>query len=247
VALSSPGPSFCERTTSPPMGQPAWPSPAVQTPPHNPGIGLDEGDHSAIGGGEEIVVRDYVRIHSDGACAIRLDAIRGGEGLLTSNLPFTLNEETPFALPLPSNTSKFATANGTFSSPLTIYPSKASRYLPFNVASEQHFALAVSLSLAHPAPTVVSRAPTPPRSRISTTHAAHSPLRFTLVLLVAPPRVPSPLWGSFPGGIVIGPNESAMACAFFALGSPAGRNHKETCAGCIVSLTTPTRSSLSIL
>ena len=71
-------------SVSDPRGRP----PQLKPRRHNPGIGLDEGDHTAIRGDEQIVVRDYVvRLHSGGACAIRLDVIRTREGLVAKNLP----------------------------------------------------------------------------------------------------------------------------------------------------------------
>jgi hypothetical protein len=36
-----------------------------------------------------------------------------------------------------------------------------------------------------------------------------------------------------------------LLCLLSPFAAVSGRNHKETCAGCIVSLTTPTRSSLN--
>src|SRR5215217_2801912 len=122
--------------------------------------------------------------------------------------PLKLEEATPFSLPLPSNTAYPAMANGTcLSFPWISTPLKANRYVPSSVALE-HFTLAVSSSLAYPAPTVV-RAPAPTTSRISITHAAHSPFRFIGVLLLVCRRPESSpllsLWGSFPGGIVTGP------------------------------------------
>src|SRR5215218_618112 len=110
-------------------------------------------------------------------------------------------------------------ANGSCSLlPLISTPSKANGYVPCSVASEHFALLAASSSLAYPTPTVVrAAAPATTISRISTTPAAHSPLRFIVVLLLLvcprPQRESSPpllLWDSFPGGIVMGPNESAM-------------------------------------
>src|SRR5215208_7805375 len=100
---------------------------------------------------------------------------------LRPTCPLKLNESTLFPWPLPSKTSYPATANGTWSFPSVVDPSKANRYVPSSVASE-HFAPAASSSLANPVPTAST--PTTPRS--STTHAAHSPLRLTLVLLASP-------------------------------------------------------------
>src|SRR5919107_6317726 len=104
-------------------------------------------------------------------------------------------------------------ATGLCSSPLISTPSSANRYVPLSVALE-HFALEAFSSLAYPAPTVV-RAAAPTTSRISARPPAHSPLRFIVVLLLVCPRPqreysPPPLWGSFPGGILTGHNESAM-------------------------------------
>src|SRR5215204_1432906 len=102
---------------------------------------------------------------------------------LRDTSPLKLVEATLFSLPLPSKTPYPAMANGSCSLlPWISTPSKANGYVPCSVASE-HFALAVSSSLAYPAPTVVS-APAPTRSRISTTHAAHSPVRFIVLLLL---------------------------------------------------------------
>ena len=52
---------------------------------HTTGIGLDEREHAAIGGDEQIALPTIRR--GDGACAIRLDGIRAGGVLLTSNVP----------------------------------------------------------------------------------------------------------------------------------------------------------------
>src|SRR5215208_1571762 len=104
-------------------------------------------------------------------------------GSLRETSPLKLEETTLFSLPLPSNTAYPAMANESWSLfPLISTPSKANGYVPSSVASE-HLALAVSSSLAYPAPTVVS-APAPTTSRISTTHAAHSPVRFIVLLLL---------------------------------------------------------------
>src|SRR5215217_1754279 len=113
--------------------------------------------------------------------------------------PLKLAEATAFTLPLPSYFSIPAMANGPWSFPEMSTPSWAKRYVPCSVALE-HFATAFSspLSLAYPAPP--ARTPAPTTSSTSTPHAAHSFLRFTLVLLVSP----------IPRGIVIAPNESAM-------------------------------------
>src|ERR687895_170974 len=105
-------------------------------------------------------------------------------GSLRETSPLKLEETTLFSLPLPSNTPYPAMANGTWSLlPLITTPSKANGYLPSNVASE-HFVLEVSSSLAYPAPTVVRAAAPTTTSRISTTHAAHSPIRFIVVRLL---------------------------------------------------------------
>src|ERR671910_3311116 len=107
-------------------------------------------------------------------------------------------------------------ANGMWSLPLISTPFSANRYVPSSVASEHFALLEASSFLAYPAPTVVSRAAAPTTSRISATPPAHSPLRFIVVLLLVCPRPereyspPPPLWGSFPGGILTGHNESAM-------------------------------------
>src|ERR671913_331753 len=100
--------------------------------------------------------------------------------------------------------------------PLISTPFWANRYVPLSVATEHFALLEASSSLAYPAPTVVSRAaaPTTTTSRISARPPAHSPLRFIVVLLLVccrPQRESSSaLWGSFPGGILTGHNESAM-------------------------------------
>jgi hypothetical protein len=73
--------------------RPARPSPRFKTRPHKLGIDLDECEPTAIGGGELIVART-IRI-AEGARAIRIDAIRAGEGLVTSNLPVKLPERLP--------------------------------------------------------------------------------------------------------------------------------------------------------
>src|SRR5215218_4741529 len=99
---------------------------------------------------------------------------------LRPTCPLKLNESTLFPWPLPSKTSYPATANGPWSFPSIVNPSKANRYLPSSVASE-HFAPAASSSLANPVPTAST--PTTPTS--STMHAAHSPLR----LIPGPPFV----------------------------------------------------------
>src|SRR5215217_4447049 len=105
-------------------------------------------------------------------------------GSLRDTCPLKLEETTLFSLPLPSKTPYPAKANGTCSLfPLISTPLKANRYVPCSVASE-HFALAVSSSLAYPAPTVLSAPAPTTTSRISTIHAAHSPLRFIVVLLL---------------------------------------------------------------
>src|SRR5215216_4179030 len=105
---------------------------------------------------------------------------------LRPTCPLKLNESTLFTWPLPSKTSYPATANGPWSFPSIVDPSKANRYMPSSVASE-HFAPASSSSspssLADPVPIPTTRTPTP---RSSTAHAAHSPLRLTLVLLASP-------------------------------------------------------------
>src|SRR5215212_5972153 len=138
---------------------------------------------------------------------------------LRDTSPLKLVEATLFSLPLPSKTPYPAMANGSCSLlPLISTPSKANGYVPCSVASE-HFALEASSSLAYPAPTVVrAAAPATTVSRISATPPAHSLLRFIVVLLLLvvccrPQRESSPpllVWGSFPGGIVMGPNESAI-------------------------------------
>src|SRR5215217_2779174 len=139
-------------------------------------------------------------------------------GSLRDTCPLKLEETTLFSLPLPSKPPYPAMADGVCSLyPLISPPSKANGFVPCSVASE-HFALAVSSSLAYPAPTVVrAAAPATTISRISATPPAHSLLRFIVVLLLLvccrPQRESSPpllVWGSFPGGIVMGPNESAM-------------------------------------
>src|SRR5829696_4611864 len=106
---------------------------------------------------------------------------------------------------------------GLCSLPLISTPFWANRYVPLSVASEHFALLEASSSLAYPAPTVVRTAAPTTTTRISARPPAHSPLRFIVVLLLLvccrPQREFSPpplLWGSFPGGILTGHNESAM-------------------------------------
>src|SRR5215207_3557271 len=92
---------------------------------------------------------------------------------LRPTCPLKLNESTLFPWPLPSKTSYPATANGPWSFPSIVDPSKANRYMPSSVASE-HFApssssLAFS-SLANPVPT--ASAPTTPTSPNTTNRVA---------------------------------------------------------------------------
>src|SRR5215211_5590477 len=69
-------------SVSDPLGRP----PRFKPRPHRlGGLGLDERKYTAIGGDELIVTR-AIRI-GGGACAIRIDAIRAGEALITSDLP----------------------------------------------------------------------------------------------------------------------------------------------------------------
>src|SRR5215208_1484703 len=103
-------------------------------------------------------------------------------GSLRETSPLKLEEATPFSLPLPSNTAYPAMANGTWAlSPVISTPSKANGYVPCNVATEHFLAPAFSSSVAYPVPTAKT-ATTP--TRRSTTHAAHSTLRFILILLL---------------------------------------------------------------
>src|SRR5215217_8945972 len=90
-------------------------------------------------------------------------------------------------------------ANGLWSLPLISTPFWANGYVPSSVATE-HLALEASSSLAYPAPTVVRAAAPTTTSRISTTHAAHSPIRFIVVLLECrrPERVLSSSVGLLP-------------------------------------------------
>jgi hypothetical protein len=53
---------------------------------------------------------------------------------------------------------------------------------------------------------------------------------------------PTPPESSKTAGKYAGHRHGCISCSPFASGS--GRNHSETCVGCIVSLTTPTKSSL---
>jgi hypothetical protein len=64
-----------------PLGRP----PQFRARRHNPGIGQDERESTAVGGDEQIDLR--TTCSGDGACAIRLDLIRAGGVLLRNNLP----------------------------------------------------------------------------------------------------------------------------------------------------------------
>src|SRR5215217_5004304 len=77
-----PGPSCFSGSLSHSLGRPL-----LFKPRCHPlgGLGLHKRELIAIGVDELIVLRT-IRI-ADGACAIRLDGIRAGEGILTSNLP----------------------------------------------------------------------------------------------------------------------------------------------------------------
>src|SRR5829696_6726289 len=55
---------------------------------HNAGIGIYPREHAAVRGDEQI---GLVAIRGGGACAIRVDLIRAGEGLLTVNLPIKVD------------------------------------------------------------------------------------------------------------------------------------------------------------
>ena len=59
--------------------------PQFKTRRHKLGIGTHERKHRPIRGDEQIVTRAIRK--SEGACAIRLDAIRPGERLVTKSLP----------------------------------------------------------------------------------------------------------------------------------------------------------------
>jgi hypothetical protein len=77
-------------------------------PRHHPlgGISLDESEHTAIGGDEQIgFVSHPLRNKGAGACVIRLDVMRAFDAVVTKTSPLKLNEKTPFTFPLPSNTS----------------------------------------------------------------------------------------------------------------------------------------------
>src|SRR5215204_2248809 len=91
---------------------------------------------------------------------------------LRPTCPLKLNESTLFPWPLPSKTSYPATANGPWSFPSIVDPSKANRYMPSSVASE-HFALEAfssPLSPAYPAPPAST--PTRPTTPNTTNRAA---------------------------------------------------------------------------
>src|SRR5688572_4508239 len=60
------------------------------------GLGLDERKLTAIGGDEHIDLRTIPK--GDGACAIRLDGVRGGDALVTSNLPVKVRGSDAFLL-----------------------------------------------------------------------------------------------------------------------------------------------------
>jgi hypothetical protein len=76
-----------------PLGTP----PRFETRPHElGGLGLHERKHAAIGGDEYIDLRTIPK--GDGACAVRLDRVREGVGLLTSNLPVEVRGIDAFCL-----------------------------------------------------------------------------------------------------------------------------------------------------
>src|SRR5918994_6827580 len=78
---------------SDPLGRP----PRFKPRPHKlGGLGLDERKDTAVWGDEHIDLRTIPI--GDGACAIRLDCIRGGDGLLTSNLPVKVRGSDAFLL-----------------------------------------------------------------------------------------------------------------------------------------------------
>src|SRR5918995_2885334 len=78
---------------SDPLGRP----PRFKLRPHKlGGLGLDERKDTAVWGDEHIDLRTIPI--GDGACAIRLDGIRGGDGLLTSNLPVKVRGSDAFLL-----------------------------------------------------------------------------------------------------------------------------------------------------
>src|SRR5918993_1177154 len=82
VPSSRPGIGELSASVSDPPGRP----PRLKPRPHKlGGLGLDERKHTAIGGDEHVDLRTIRK--GEGACAIRLDSVRAGDGLLTRNLP----------------------------------------------------------------------------------------------------------------------------------------------------------------
>src|SRR5919205_447231 len=102
---------------------------------------------------------------------------------LRPTCPLKLNESTLFPWPLPSKTSYPATANGPWSFPSIVDPSKANRYMPSSVASE-HFALSVFSPLANPVPT--ARIPMTPTSDTPNRAATYLFMRPLYLLLLMP-------------------------------------------------------------
>src|SRR5215208_4040101 len=81
-AVRSPGPLCFSGSLSDSLGCP----PRLKPRPHKlGGLGLHERKLTAIGGVEQIDLRTIRK--GEGACAIPLDGVRAGDGLLTSNLP----------------------------------------------------------------------------------------------------------------------------------------------------------------
>ena len=79
------------------MGNPLGRPPRLKPRPHKlGGLGLHERKHRAIGGEEQIDLRTIRK--GDGACAIRLDGVRAGDGLVTRNLPVKVRGSDAFLL-----------------------------------------------------------------------------------------------------------------------------------------------------
>src|SRR5215213_4938844 len=64
------------------------------------GVGLDEREHTAIGGNEHIPSHNPIRGWpiGGGACAIRLDGIRAGQYLVASNMPIIVTRNVNLSL-----------------------------------------------------------------------------------------------------------------------------------------------------
>src|SRR5919107_3141974 len=81
---------------SDPLGRP----PQLKPRPHKlGGLGLHERKHRAIGGDEQIDLRTIRK--GEGACAIPLDGVRAGDGLLTRKVPVKVRGSDAFLLTVP--------------------------------------------------------------------------------------------------------------------------------------------------